>query len=138
KDIWAQAKPAGPPPPWGIDPTSCYDTKRDRIYIGGGSYPVAEKGKNAFWIYDVRENRWIDPQPTGAPVLGTNSYATNNALMTYDPVADKVLLFVHSHGYTDPQTVGIYVYDPESNAWAAEALKYPEKFDLRKQKTGFY
>jgi hypothetical protein len=138
RDRWSQAKPEGPPPPWGIDATSCYDPKRERIYIGGGAYPVVEKGKNAFWIYDLKQNRWIDPQPEGAPVRGTNKYSTNNALMVYEPSSDRVLVIVHSHGYTDPETVGIYVYDPEKNAWLSDSLPMPEKWEMRKQKTGFY
>src|SRR5256885_14446878 len=58
----SRVAPRGPPPPFGIDPTACYDTKRDRIYVGGGSYPVAP-GPNAFWAYDVRTDTWIDPKP---------------------------------------------------------------------------
>ena len=49
-DKWRNVNPKGPEPPWGIDATSCYDPKRDRIYIGGGSYPVTPVGSNAFWI----------------------------------------------------------------------------------------
>jgi hypothetical protein len=50
-NAWTQAKPAGSQLPFGIDATSCNDSKRDRIYIGGGSYPVAPAGTNAFRIY---------------------------------------------------------------------------------------
>src|SRR5262245_44124662 len=49
KDAWRQAKPGGPPPPWGIDATSCYDPRRERIYLGGGAYPVAPDSGHAFW-----------------------------------------------------------------------------------------
>src|SRR6185503_12168491 len=37
---WERPAAGGPLPPFGIDATSCVDTKRDRVYIGGGSYPV--------------------------------------------------------------------------------------------------
>jgi hypothetical protein len=138
KDQWSQAKPEGPSPPWGIDSTSCYDPKRERIYVGGGSYPVVEAGKNALWIYDLKKDQWIDPQPKGAPVRGINSYATKNAFMVYDPPSDKVVLIVHSHGDTDPKTVGIYVYDPAANAWTDEPLSLPKEFNLRHTKSGYY
>ena len=41
---WQSVNPQGPKPPFGIDATSCYDSKRHRVYIGGGSYPVAPTG----------------------------------------------------------------------------------------------
>ena len=88
-NAWTQAKPTGPPLPFGIDATSCHDTKRDRIYIGGGSYPVAPAGTNAFRIYDLKTNAWLDPQPKGAPCKGSNSYATNIAAMEYDSANDS-------------------------------------------------
>jgi hypothetical protein len=117
---WTKKSPKGPPPPFGIDPTACLDTKRQRIYLGGGSYPVA-KGPNALWIYDLKANVWIDPRPRGKPG-GSNSYATNYATLTYDTAADVVLLNRH-HG--EPSQRGVFVYDPEGNAWTAAARPYP-------------
>src|SRR5262245_21201795 len=78
---WSKPKVDGPPPPFGIDATSCYDSKRERIYIGGGGYPVAPDSGHAFWVYDLKTNRWIDPQPKGKPCRGSNKYATLNAFM---------------------------------------------------------
>lgn len=65
KGTWTQADPEGPPPPFGIDAVSCHDPKRERIYIGGGSYPVAPADMHAFWIYDLKADRWIDPSRRG-------------------------------------------------------------------------
>lgn len=135
---WTRAKPDGPTPPWGIDSTSCYDSKRDRIYIGGGAYPVAPETGHAFWIYDLKADRWIDPKPKGKPCKGSNSYATLNAFMVYDPVNDKVLLVNHSYHYGKPDRVGIYVYDPEANAWIEEPLELPKKLINNQVKNGFY
>jgi hypothetical protein len=136
---WEKANPTGPPPPFGIDATSCYDSKRERIYIGGGSYPVAPEGTNGFRIYDLKTNAWIDPKPKGAPCRGSNSYPTKNALMIYDPKRDVVLLVVHSHHDDKPEKLGVYIYDPEGNAWADEPLAVPEKLGRdRKPKNGFY
>src|SRR5262249_52455317 len=112
KDQWKQAKPEGPEPPFGIDATSCYDPKRDHVYLGGGSYPVAPDTGHAFWVYDLKADRWVDPQPKGKPCKGSNSYATNNAFMVYDAVNDKVLLFRHSYHYDKEERIGVYVYDP--------------------------
>jgi hypothetical protein len=95
-NAWEIPAVTGPTPPFGIDATSCVDTKRDRVYIGGGSYPVAPQGTNAFRYYDLKSNAWVDPQPKGAPCRGSNSYPTKNALMVYDPGNDVVLLIVHS------------------------------------------
>jgi hypothetical protein len=135
---WEKAKPEGPKPPWGIDATSCYDPKHECIYIGGGSYPVAPETGHAFWVYDLKANKWVDPKPKGKPAKGSNAYATLNALMCYDPVADQVVLIVHSYHYDKPERLGVYAYDPEANSWAAEGLPLPEKLRNTQVKNGFY
>jgi hypothetical protein len=135
---WKKLNPKGPVPAFGIDATSCYDGKRHRIYIGGGSYPVAESG-NAFWIYDVAQNTWIDPKPAGAPCKGSKSYPTKNAVMVYDTVNDKVLLVFHSYHDDRPDRLGVYVYDPAGNSWGERALAVPDKLGRDRQvKNGFY
>jgi hypothetical protein len=114
KNKWAQAKVKGPKPPFGIDPTACYDSKRDRIYMGGGSYPSAPKGTNALWIYDLKTNSWIDPQPKGS-AGGSTSYATNYALMAYDSVNDVVVLIRHAAA---KEHLGVFIYTPAINSWS--------------------
>jgi hypothetical protein len=136
---WEKVAAQGTPPPFGIDAVSCLDSKRERIYIGGGSYPVAPEGSRAFWVYDLRTNSWIDPAPQGAPCRGSNSFPTKNALMVYDPANDVVLLLFHSHHDDKPEKLGIYVFDPRANAWADEPLPVPEKLGRdRKPKNGFF
>lgn len=136
---WTKPKVTGPAPPFGIDATSCYDSKRDRIYFGGGSYPVAPAGTNAFWIYDLKTNTFIDPKPKGAPCRGSNSYPTKNAVMVYEPVRDVVLLVMHSHHDDESEHLGVYVYDPKTNAWADEPLAVPDELGRNRQaKNGFY
>jgi hypothetical protein len=119
---WTKVSPKGPPPPFGIDPTACLDTRRQRIYLGGGSYPVA-KGPNALWVYDLKTDTWIDPRPKGRPCRGSNSYATNYATMTYEAAADVVLLNRHG-GATGER--GLYVYHPGANTWTAEPKPFPK------------
>ncbi len=136
---WSRSEPQGPPPPFGIDATSCFDTKRERIYIGGGSYPVVPSGQNAFWIYDLNNKTWIDPQPQGAPCQGSGSYPTKNAIMVYDAASDRVLLVFHSHHDDKPERLGVYVYDPNTNAWSGERLAVPDKLGRDRQaKNGFF
>ena len=136
---WRNVNPKGPRPPFGIDATSCYDSKRHRIYIGGGSYPVAPSGTHAFWVYDLKANTWLDPKPKGSPCKGSNSYPTKNAVMAYDPGNDKVLLVFHSFHDDTPERLGVYAYDPNANAWADEALPVPDKLGRNRQaKNGFY
>jgi hypothetical protein len=110
---WTEVKAKGTLPPFGIDSTCCYDPVRDRIYLGGGSYPVA-KGNNALWIWDVKTDSWVDPKPKGKPCNGSNSYASNIAAMHYDSASDIVLLFRHTG---DGQERGVFAYDPQRNQW---------------------
>jgi hypothetical protein len=136
---WSHADPPGPKPPFGIDAVSCYDPKRERIYIGGGSYPVAPKETHALRIYDLKANAWVDPKPKGAPVQGSNSYPTKNAIFIYEPASDKVILVMHTAGDDKAERIGIYVYDPEANAWSDERLEVDPKLAKdRRPKNGFY
>ena len=124
-NAWTQLKPTGPPLPFGIDATSCYDPKRNRIHIGGGSYPVTPAGTNAFRIYDLGTDAWLDPQPKGAPCGGSNSYATNSAAMEYDSASDAVIIFRYG-GKVEER--GIFAYHPNENAWLKAAAHFPEKW----------
>lgn len=136
---WKKASPQGPKPPFGPEPTSCYDSKRDRIYIGGGSFPSVPNNGNAFWVYDLKTDQWIDPKPAGKPCKGSNHYGVLNALMAYDSVNDKVLLLLYSAHSSKDEFIGVYVYDPETNVWAADPLVVPEKLGRNRQmKNGFY
>lgn len=138
-DKWRAVKPKGPPPPFGIDGACCYDSKRDRIYMGGGGYPTTPAGTNALWVYDLKNDTWIDPKPRGAPCKGATHYGTNNAFMACDAVNDKVLLVYHSlHSGGKKDALGVYVYDPDANAWAAENLPLPDKMGRGQCKNGFY
>ncbi len=78
---------------------------------------MTPKGDNAFWVYDVKTNTWIDPKPKGAPCNGSTSYNTNVAAMHYDSVNDVVVLFRFGG---DKEEQGIFVYDPETNIWLDE------------------
>ena len=103
KNSWQEASPGGPQPPFGIDPTACHDPKRDRMYIGGGAYPIA-KGPNPLWIYEVDADRWLEPMPNGVP--GGNHFGTNVAMMSCDSRKDRVYLFRYRG-----TARGVYVYD---------------------------
>ncbi len=124
-NTWTQVHPNGPALPFGIDATSCYDPKRERIYIGGGSYPVTPAGANALWIYDLHTNAWIDPKPTGAPCHGSNAYNTNVSAMAYDGPSDTVIVFRYGGEKAER---GIFLYSPSANTWTEAAARFPEKW----------
>lgn len=127
---WRQVSTRGPLPPFGIDPTACHDPRRDRIYIGGGYYPVA-KGDNGLWIYDVKTDTWLDPKPAGSPA--GNHFGTNMAVMTCDPRTDSVYLFRRKGG-----APGLYIYDAKKNAWRPRPVPLPDFWNKRMVANGFY
>ncbi len=136
---WVEIKRKGTPPPWQIDPNSCYDSKRDRIYLAGGIYPAKgleiKPGESALWMFDVKTETFSRLEPKVNPT--PTSYATNRAMLFYDSVNDAVVLFFHrSKGDEAP---GVYVYHPEKNEWEVAAKDPPE---LKRQGnptwTGFY
>jgi hypothetical protein len=133
-NAWTKLTPKGPKLPFGCDPSACLDTKRDRIYIGGGYYPFVPKGSNALWGFDLKTNAWVDLQPKGQPCKGCNRYGNNQAVMNYDAVNDVVVLFYHllPQAETDgpspgPEALGVYVYDPATNSWSEDPLPFPKE-----------
>ncbi len=121
---WQRVQPTGPKTPFGIEANACLDTRRNRIYVGGGNYPVAEG--NALWIYDLENDAWVDPQPAGAPGRLGEGWGTHRAAMHYDSSADRVVLICWRGS---PEMLGIHLYDPEANAWttATGHLPWPER-----------
>jgi hypothetical protein len=143
KNAWSRLTPKGPPPPFGIDASACLDLKRNRIYLGGGYYPVAA-GLSAFWCYDVDANAWIELAPKGKPCMGCNRYGPNQALMHYDSANDVVVLFYHRLPVAKPdgdfnpgaKALGVYVYDPVTNAWSK--TPQPLAREIGQCPSGFY
>ena len=143
KNAWSKLTPKGPPPPFGIDANACLDLKRNRIYIGGGYYPLTA-GPSAFWCYDVAVNAWIDLEPKGKPCMGCKRYGPNHALMHYDSVNDVVVLFYHRLPGAKPdgdfnpgaKALGIYIYDPVTNAWSE--TPQPLAKEIGQCPSGFY
>lgn len=128
---WEQGTSGGVLPPFGIDATACYDESRDRIYMGGGSYPVTPEGTNPFWYYDLAAETWVDPMPAGGSAP-PQSFANSNATMICDSVNDRVLVMRYAY---DPKAgdvadLGTYAYDPTANTWAAEALAIPDAITM--------
>jgi hypothetical protein len=143
KNKWSRVKAKGPPPPFGIDASACLDLKRERIYLGGGYYPVA-KGPHAFWCYDLRTNTWIDLEPKGNPCKGCKRYGPNHAIMNYDTANDVVVLIFHrwqlapTDGDIHPgvESRGVYIYDPAANSWTEKPLDMPK--EIGQCPSGFY
>jgi hypothetical protein len=136
KLAWSEAKPKGPHPPWGMESNACYDTKRGRIYMGGGQYPES-KTTNALWAYDLKDNALIDLQAKDSKL---SVYATWGAVMTYDSVNDKVVLTRYKpykpEAQKEREPAGVFVYDPETNAWTGPQ-EFPKEITW-KQANGFY
>jgi len=131
-NTWEPVDVKGSPPPFGIEANDCYDSKRDRIWLGGGGYPVAEG--NALWAYDVQTAAWLDPQPEGVPGVDGEPYGTHQALMHYDTVNDVIVLIRHR----GPEPAkGVHIYDPETNAWTTVTTSLPDA-GRRHAHSGFY
>jgi hypothetical protein len=118
--------------PTGIDFGSCYDGKRERIYVCGGSYRgpyVKDEGK--VYVYDVKSDSWSNPPDRGdvPPV-----FATNYACVHYDTASDRVLCVVYGARKT-----GVFVFDPATSVWAERPLPFPAKGpDVSRSWNGFY
>jgi hypothetical protein len=128
---WSDAGAKGRTPP-GIDFGTCYDSKRDCIYVCGGSYrgPYG-KDEGKIYVYDVKTNAWsnIPDKGTMAPI-----FASNYACVHYDSANDRLVNMVFSN-----EKRGVFVFDPNTGAWADEALSLPPGLkDSRGCGHGFY
>ncbi|PCJ57662.1 MAG: hypothetical protein COA79_15565 [Planctomycetota bacterium] len=84
--------------PSGFDANSCYDSKRERVYVAQGNY---------FKCFDLKTNTWHDLKTEGQPSYLGN---TNGTFLHYDS-ANDVLLWKGGHG-------PIFIYDPTSKTWS--------------------
>jgi len=136
KKDWTSVKPKGTRPTFGIDFTACYDGVRDRVWLGGGSYPVAKTPEQAFLFYDVKTDAWGNPKPKGSRLRGFN---TNVSVMSYDAANDVVIVFRHDlrPGSSSPGH-GVNVYDPQANAWNDAPLPLAKGMPGRACWNGFY
>jgi len=107
--------------PGSSDVGLCYDSKRDRVYMGRGNYaPPPRPDEGNVYIYDVKANAWSNPP--NKPNAG--SFPPCNAGNThYDVANDRVVAISHPAGSREPGTVS--VYNPETGAWEAGAAIPP-------------
>jgi hypothetical protein len=119
-------KPKGLPAPISIDKVACLDPKRERIYLGGNE---------DLWCYDLKANAFIELKPKGRKPQTSDGYvygpySTSRAVMNYDAANDVVVLFYHDN--VGPNSVrkerGVFVYDPDANAWGEAPLPVPGGF----------
>jgi hypothetical protein len=114
KKSWGALKPTGPRPPFTMQGQCAYDSKRDRVYLGGGGTEKTAKNTECLWIYDVKGNSWTNAKAANSKykTWGCNGTAVAN----YDTVGDRLVMF-HFAART------VNVYDPEANAWTSRPLE---------------
>jgi len=117
---WSALSPKGPKPPKPFDAASCYDSKRNRIYIAMGSYPKKEvpDGKNRVFAYDVAKNTWIDLKATGdLPPLPPGVSGCGTTKLHYD-AANDTLIFQHKIAQAKPLRLNV---PPEKSVWGGSS-----------------
>jgi hypothetical protein len=138
KRTWTSAEPTGEPPT-GIDHCAAYDPKRDRIYYHYHDEKAGEKtgGADTFLFYDVKADAWVRPRPTGAGPAFSSAY---ESVFNYDS-ANDALVVIRLYDTKDQPGLrrGVYVYDPQANAWADPLPLPPEVVKaVRNGNYGFY
>lgn len=119
----------GEPPPAFPAFGSCYDPKRDRVYLYGSSeynWPAAKPfvPEDHFFYYDVKAEKWVKPRARNSPIIPNLSWG--RFMMEYDTVNDKFILFNIIHKMPDNERC-IHVYDPDSNEFAKPILVTPQE-----------
>jgi hypothetical protein len=139
---WIAIPSKGEMPKWSRDFNVVYDSKRDRLIMGGGTGPTVKKGESALWSFDIKTETFTRVKPKGNP--STTLYTTNRAIMNYDSVNDVVILFLHAPKTQDKKVGGehgIYVYHPAKNEWETVSASPKEllpHIHYRNMLNGFY
>lgn len=118
-DTWNNLKPATSPPGRNFQ-SMVYDSKADRVIMWGGWGTTNSENDNRIWIYDYNTNSWEERRTETGP----SRRSFHN--MTYDPKADRTILF---GGYTgwypqtgqwhfDTNSSETWAYDYNTNTWA--------------------
>jgi hypothetical protein len=107
KKSWSVVKTQGQAPS-GCEMASCYDSKRNRVYMGKTMAVRGEGEKNPLLVYDVKTSTWSEAAIDKGNGPLNWSYA--RVSLHYDSANDAVVA-IH---YADEK---IYVYDPEADAW---------------------
>ncbi len=133
ENTWRALKPKGPRPPQPMDAASCYDAKRNRVYVAMGSYPKKPKTEpvdNRVFAYDVASNTWIDLKAKGdlpprpRPVSGCGI-----TKMHYDSANDAVVFFAFGPDPNDSTARrGIYAYSADDNEWTWVSKTFVENW----------
>ncbi len=100
----------------GINHGACYDPKRRRIYMGGGSNSDARSPGDNFYVFDLATSTWSKPNPTGE---FPTSMSHNDAFFNYD-AANDVVIVMESYGRR------IFAYDPAANSWTQQSSSRPD------------
>jgi hypothetical protein len=106
-------KAKGPKTPMGMDVCGCYDSKRDRIYLGGDRKGAPSIAGQVF-TFDVAAETWsaTDRPAKEDPAVGFPSNA--GGMVAYDAAADRVVSIKHHIG---DGTDIVSTYDPETGRW---------------------
>jgi hypothetical protein len=111
-------KAGGDRPASGSAYGSCYDSKRDRVYVFGAAQygPTKEQWvpEDHFFYYDVKAGNWVKPKARNSPSAG--SFGWGRWMMEYDSVNDRILVMYIIHSVAKEDRA-IHVYNPESNAF---------------------
>lgn len=108
---------------------SCYDPKRDRVYVYGSSeynWPATKPfvPEDHFFYYDVKAEKWVKPRAKNSPSIPGLSWG--RFMMEYDTVNDRFILFNITHKMPDNERC-IHVYDPEANEFAKPIPVTPQQ-----------
>ncbi|MHC4915866.1 MAG: hypothetical protein ACYTGB_10280 [Planctomycetota bacterium] len=139
---WNKVTPQGTPPEAkGIEGSTAYDSKRDRLYMFNSGAEVVPG------VYDFKTNTYSTPKTENQPYPPSNGYEKGQRVLSstssgahYDPGADVVVMRLKiKQGTGDPRnirgkTLGLAVYGPEKNAWEKEFVPLPE---AAKRKAGW-
>jgi uncharacterized protein (TIGR03437 family) len=104
--LFVLLQPQTPLPPGRQDGTIAFDSKRNQLWLFGGSSP---SNLNDLWRYDPQANTWTELRPTG-----TLPAARLGHVFVYDAQRDQLVVFGgQARGFFSD----VWAYSPANNSW---------------------
>ena len=104
---WTNITPTGGPSPR-VGAMMVYDSRADRVVLFGGLTPTLSTFADT-WVFDYANDTWTNVTPSTSPS------ARGAAAMSYDPVADRVILFGGFASFS--LAADTWTYDYSANTW---------------------
>lgn len=116
---WGEINTKGTQLPVKGSPVTCFDRKRERIYVlGMKAMPDLE-----MHYFDLKKRVWVDTELESPILTAKNQYLTGGHSLAYDSQNDVILFKRSGHSY--------HLFEPETNRLNSTPLELPAGYQTK-------